>query len=63
MYISGRLRWCIIHDMEVYKGIAIICENGFQLTEVKWVLCVSFSALLTLFSPLVCTVLVGVIAI
>ena len=44
-------------DMEVYKEIATIRGSGIQFTEIKWLPCVSFLALLALFSSLVITVL------
>ena len=47
----------IIRDMEVYEEIAAIHGSGIQFTEIKWLPCVSFKALLALFSPLVITVL------
>ena len=60
------LRWVkmgskrIIHDTEVYKEIAIICRSGIQFTEIKWLPCVSFLALLVSFSLflLFCVVLI-----
>ena len=57
------LRWVktgserIIRDMEVYGEIATICRSGIQFTEIEWLPCVSFLALLALFSLLVITVL------
>ena len=60
------LRWVkmgserIIRDTEVYKETAIIRRSGIQFTEIKWLPCESFLALLVSFSPflLFCVILI-----
>ena len=40
----------IIRDMEVNEEISTIRGSGIQFTEIQWLPCVSFLALLALFS-------------
>ena len=65
-YRHRQLRWVktgserIRRDTEVYEEIGTIRGSGIQFTEIKWLPCVSFLALLVSFSPflLFCVVLI-----